>query len=111
MEKKDLQAGKVEKAMESLDGIQRADPGPWFFTRLSPKLVGQPRSSWFAVGSFLSRPAVAVTGVMGILLLNMALLLNEQKEVKTVKVPQVVTENEYITASNSSFDYENLVQP
>ncbi|RYY61818.1 MAG: hypothetical protein EOO05_05015 [Chitinophagaceae bacterium] len=111
MEKKDLQAGRVDEVMESLDGIKRADPGPWFFSRLSAKLVHQQRSIWFSVGSFLSRPAVAVSGIMGILLLNMVLLLNEQKEVKTVKLPQVVTENEYVTASNSSFDYENLVQP
>lgn len=96
--------------MQSLDEIQKANPGPWFFTRLSARLVAQRRSAWFAIGSFLSRPAVAISGIMGVLLLNMALLLNERKEVKTARVPQTVTENEYITASNS-FDYENLVQP
>ena len=112
MEEKKIQVGKVEEVLESLDGIKRADPGPWFFSRLSAKLVVQPRSPWFLVGSFLSRPAVAITGVMAIILLNLAVLLNERKDVKSsAQLPQVVTENEYITASNSSFDYENLVQP
>lgn len=112
MEKREKQAGRIDEVMGSLDGIERADPGPYFFTRLSARLVAQPKSLWYAVGSFLSRPAVAVGGIMGILLLNLALLLHEQKEVQTVaKFPQPAAENEYITASNSSFDYENLVQP
>jgi hypothetical protein len=112
MEKRDELAGKVDEVMESLDGIHRADPGPWFFTRLSQRLRTQPKSVWVSVGAFLSRPAIAISGIAAVLMLNLVLLLNEKKEVETASLRQpVVTENDYITASTSSFEYENLVQP
>ncbi|MET0636290.1 MAG: hypothetical protein ABWZ25_09710 [Chitinophagaceae bacterium] len=112
MEKRDDMNEKVEGVMQSLDGIKRADPGPWFFSRLSQRLGSNPRSPWFYIGAFLSRPSVAISGVMAVLILNLVLLLNQQSEVETASLPlNFSSENEYITASNSSYDYENLVQP
>ena len=112
MENRDEQARKVDEVMDSLEGIHRADPGPWFFARLSQRLRTQPKSLWVSVSAFLSRPAIAISGIAAVLVLNLVLLLNEQKDVETASMRQpVVTGNDYITASTSSFEYENLVQP
>lgn len=104
---------RLEEMMGSLDGIQKADPGPWFFTRLNNRLLNQRKSLWAQAGSFLSRPAVAFGGILSILLLNVALVISERNDVPVPAAAShtVITDNEYITASNSSFDYENLVQP
>lgn len=104
---------QVETALNSLDGIRRADPGPWFLGRVNNRIAGQRRTMWSSLGGFLSRPSVAFSGIFAILVLNVVLLLNERKEsVVATRAPQaIVSDNEYITASNSSFDYENLVQP
>ena len=103
---------RVEDTMGSLDNIQRADPGPWFYGRLSARLANG-RSAWYAVGAFLSRPAVAFSAILGVLVLNVFLLAGEESSGSATAGNQqgVVTENEYITATNSSFEFENVAQP
>ena len=63
---------KVEKALSSLDGIQRATPGPFFFTRVQARVQRQTGSGWDQAISFITRPAVALVGLCIILLLNAA---------------------------------------
>lgn len=113
MKQSDDMNKRVEEVMSSLDGMKQADPGPWFFSRLNNRLVNQRKSLWSKTGSFLSRPAVAFSGIIAVLVLNVVLLINEQNvsPVKATSSHPIVTDNEYITASNSSFEYENLVQP
>lgn len=106
---------KVQDTLDSLDGIQRAEPRPYFYTRLTARLQSADRTIWEAMGSFLSRPVVAVAGLCFILILNAFALLRQDTGMP-VSVPvansteQLATDNEYILASSSSFDYENLDQ-
>lgn len=106
---------KVREALESLDGIQRAEPAPYFYTRLIARLQRDQPTIWETMGAFLARPAVAIASLFLILLLN-GFLLFRQDETAASSTPMVnsteniVTDNEYILASSSSFDYENLDQ-
>jgi len=108
---------RVEEIMNSLDGIRRAEPAPWFFTRVQARLSRNDRSVWSHIGAFLSRPVVAAGGLLVIVLLNGVLLLNQgsssqtSSETASQTDQQLAADNEYITATNSSFEYENLVQP
>jgi len=104
------QTDRVEQAMNSLDGIQRAEPRDWLYARVKARLE-QERSSWYRLGAFLSRPVIAAGGLLAIVLLNGFLLLGNGKQRTAATEQGVVTENEYLAASNSSFEYENLVQP
>ena len=63
-------AGKVEQALNSLDGARKASPGPFFFTRVKARLQRQRSSGWEWVGSFITRPAVPLGGLCIIILLN-----------------------------------------
>lgn len=105
---------RVEQALNSLDGIQQAGPKDWFFTRLNAKLQKEEKSVWASIASFLAKPQVAIAGVCTILVLNVVFLLGQQQEnvssTATIHT-EVGTDNESIIASNSSFDYENIVQP
>jgi len=108
---------RVEETLNSLDGIKRATPQPWLFSRIKARLSreeAEERTLWGTMGSFLSRPAVAIAGLCLILLFNGALLLNQPGESSSaiaVQNEQTPSDSESFIASSSSFDFENLVQP
>ena len=106
---------KVEEALNSLDGIQRATPQPWLFSRVKGRLIRQEeKTMWETLGSFLSRPAIAIAGLCLILMLNGFLLFNQQKESSSTTVisqNEQPLDSESLIASSSSFDYETFVQP
>lgn len=103
---------KVNRALESLDGIGRAETAPWFYTRLKARLEkGEGVTVWERAGSFLARPAVVITGLCVILVANLTLLLQQPvtKPAPTAAVQsETVVESESLIASSSSFEYENL---
>ncbi len=111
---------RVEEILDSLEGIRRAEPGDWFFSRLQAKIARSTangdtlnQSAWYRLGAILSRPAVAATGLLAILLLNGFLLLKQPGSPAQRSAQEQISssDNESLTASNSSFEYENLVQP
>lgn len=106
---------RVEDALNSLEGVQRATVKPWFFTRVNARLQKDEGTFWASIGSFLAKPAVALAGVITILVLNGFLLLSNKDDnapgMSAQMEQQLATENESVVASISSFDYENLVQP
>ena len=113
MEPKKTIEGKIERALESLEGMQRATPQPWFYTRVKARLQREEKTIWVSIGSFLSKPAVAMAGLGMILVLNIFVLFKQDKLQHATNVanqPVQLTDSESIIASNSSFDYEN-VQP
>lgn len=103
---------RIDRALESLDGLQRAQPAPWFYTRLRARLErDEPVTVWERVGSFLSRPAVVVAGLCVILLVNVTALLKQPAAgtaPNSVAQTETVVESESLIASSSSFDYENF---
>lgn len=105
----------VQDTLDSLEGIRRAEPAPYFYTRLQARLQRSERTIWESMGAFLARPAVAIASLCLILILNGFLLFqqnnNTSSNLPVANSPEVfVTDNEYILASSSSFDYENLDQ-
>ncbi len=109
---------RVEEVLNSLDGIRRAQPQPWFFSRIQARLgreEAEEKTVWGALGSFLSKPAVAIASLCMIILLNGFLLLNRPTKISSTGIAaqseQIASDNESYIASSSSFDFENLVQP
>lgn len=108
---------RVNETLNSLDGAQRATPQPWLFSRIKARLMreeAEERTIWGTMGSFLSKPAVAIAGLCLILVLNGVLVFKQQTEVSSgiaVQNELQPTDSESFVASSSSFDYENLVQP
>ena len=105
---------RADKALESLDGIQRAEPQPYFYTRLIGRLQRDEKTFWETMGAFLAKPVMVVACLSFILVFN-AFILFRQDSDKESPLPgqqaeQLVTDNEYILASKSSFEYENLDQ-
>jgi hypothetical protein len=111
-QRKDIEK-RVEETLDSLDGIQRAEPQPWLFSRVKGRLMQEEKTAWGAVGSFLARPAIAIAGLCFILMLNGFLVFNQEKKSSTILTSQneQPLDSESLVASSSSFDYETLVQP
>lgn len=97
----------VDRVMDSLDGIGRAQPQPWLYTRISARLRGEIRTGWELVSQFLSRPAIAMSTLCLVLVLNAFFLLRSD-EPANVAVQNDVTESESLIASSSSFEFENI---
>ena len=118
MKHKDDIEKRVEEVLNSLDGIRRAEPQPWLFSRIKARLShedAEEMTVWGTLGSFLSKPAVAIASLCVIMLFNGVLLLNRPTKISSTGIAaqseQTASDNESYIASSSSFDFENLVQP
>lgn len=67
---------KVEEALNSLEGLQKATASPYLITQLLGKLREDKRW-WSVLGGILSKPAVAFSLCLAILMLNLWLVLSQ----------------------------------
>lgn len=104
---------KVNEALESLEGIQRAEPVPFLFTRVKARLEREQHNVWETAGSLIARPVIAFAGLFLVLCVN-AYILFEKDTTTTADQSSANFQNamlveEYaLTASNSNYDYENI---
>lgn len=71
MKKKQNISQEVESTLSSLDGVQRAEPGDFFFTRLQARMQRSGAAdAWERFIGLVTRPAYAIAGVVLILAVN-----------------------------------------
>jgi hypothetical protein len=101
---------KADKALESLEGIQRAEPRPYFFTRVKARLERDEKNIWEVTGAFLARPAIAIAGLCLILAINVVILIKKDTSTTQGYTAQntQLPEDENILAVSGAYDYENL---
>ncbi|MEJ0103019.1 MAG: hypothetical protein WDO19_10865 [Bacteroidota bacterium] len=90
---------RVEETLNSLDGIQQASAGPFFYTRLKARLEQTEKSVLDAISSFISRPAMVFATICVVLLLNMIVLFRKQP---TEMIPSSADQNEQTL--NNAYD-------
>jgi hypothetical protein len=69
MKQKPDMENKIESVLDSLDGIHRASPRPYFFARLQAKMAKGERD-WGGLIGFISRPVYALAMVCIVLSIN-----------------------------------------
>lgn len=74
--KKDI-AQLTDQVMNSLDGIQRAETQPFFYTRLMARMEGGTLHGWNRWMAYLSRPAVSLALLLVFLVINGYLIFNQ----------------------------------
>ncbi|MEI9911324.1 MAG: hypothetical protein WDO71_17670 [Bacteroidota bacterium] len=101
---------KVNDALESLGGIQRAEPAPWFLTRVKARLEREKHNIWETTGSYMARPAIAFAGLLLILCINAFILFEKDTPESSAGYAVQNSEEEMIltAVSNTSYDYENI---
>lgn len=103
---------EVEKALQSLDNIQRAKANPFLFTRIRERM-NREETAWGKIAGFISRPSFAIATVCFVVLVNAGILFYENRENTvngSVLQQQALSEisEEYNLAINTTFyDYEN----
>ncbi|RAJ08927.1 hypothetical protein LX64_01582 [Chitinophaga skermanii] len=96
---------EIPAILSSLDGISRATPAPFFYTRLRARMQQGKASAWDNVVGFMSKPIVVIVFVGTILLLNGVTLLKQTNNTNPTTVEQAAIQgirDEYNLASNNN---------
>lgn len=100
---------RVEEAMNSLDGIQRATANPFMFTRIAERMR-QRNSPWEKAASFIARPVFAMAMVILFLAANFYVATKEKEERMALQkqTNEQVFAAEFYISSNLTNESSNL---
>jgi hypothetical protein len=68
---------EIEAILNSLDGVEKASPKPFLYTRLMAKMQESDDNIWSRILQFITKPAFAVGIALVFLLINAYILLNQ----------------------------------
>lgn len=100
---------KIEDALSSLDGIKKASPSPYFFTRLEARMQKE-KSIWEEVSSFVAKPFVAIACISLLIIINASVIISSEKSNQTTISDQnneIATIDEYNQVSSTFYEYVN----
>ena len=105
-----MEQHNTEHILDSLDGLQKAGPGPFFYTRVQARLQKEQTGFWGRLALYVGSPRVAFATLGIIFLLNAAAFFYERGNTPAVadQTEQTINE-EYNTtlAANSYYDENN----
>ena len=99
---------KIDEVLNSLDGINRAQPRPFLFTRLEARMQSE-KNIWFRLSSFMARPAVAFACICFVLIINAMVIFMTYSTVSslTQQGNELATTDEYSQVSSNLYEFEN----
>ncbi len=100
---------EIDKAMQSIDGIGKASPPPFFFTRLEARMQKEKeKSRWETISSFLP-PVVAFACICLIIIINAAVIFSTSNFKNTTGEPtnELATADEYNSVSTPLYEFVN----
>ena len=101
---------KAQQTIDSLDGLQRATPGPFFFTRVMARVQREEASAWERAVAFLTRPMVVVATLSIIILLNATALYLPTHSYEPSALVADQSDPSYTddyVAANTIYEFEN----
>lgn len=99
---------KIDKSMQSLDGLEKVSPRPFFFTRLEARMQRE-KSRWEAISSFVAKPIVAFACICLIIMINAAVILSSDssKKLTDQQNSEQATADEYNSVSAPLYEFVN----
>ncbi|MEO6488713.1 MAG: hypothetical protein ABIO04_02140 [Ferruginibacter sp.] len=99
----------IDETINSFDGSRRAEPKPFLLTRV---MAGLDRKAgpnfWTRAVLFISRPSVAVVGILLILLMNTVIILNNVADETMISFQKNGTVKDDFTGNIASiYEIEN----
>lgn len=94
--------------MESLSGIERQEPAPFFYTRVQGRLMNQKKNVWESMARTVTRPAFAILSIGLIVLVNSFVVLSVTANQAKLERSEVAIADEY-RSTNSFYDLENVM--
>lgn len=98
---------EVEKTLQSLDGVQRAEANPYLFTRIKARM--QKNTSWERISSFVSRPVIAFATLLLVMIINAFVVLssdNDNNEGNGTEIAVTDIAEDYKLATSTNYEYE-----
>ncbi|MGN6248400.1 MAG: hypothetical protein ACTHNG_08585 [Ginsengibacter sp.] len=100
---------KIDEAMQSLNGIEKASPRPYFFTRLEARMQRE-KSGWEKISSFVAKPVVAFVCICLIIVINAAVILSSTSLINSSSQnSELATADEYNSVSAQMYEFENTI--
>ena len=102
---------KVEDTMRSLDGIEKANPNPFFFTRLEARMQRQ-KGIWDSISSFVTKPLITFACISLVIMINAAVIFSSTglQGADNSQGNEPATVDEYTQVSSTLYDFVNTNQ-
>ena len=99
----------IEETLNSLDNVGRAAPAPFLLTRVNARLNRSKENTWEKMVRFVGRPAVAITGLTMLILINVTAIVFNRTDSFTPTTEQVMqpSTDEFSYAVSTIYDIEN----
>jgi uncharacterized membrane protein YdfJ with MMPL/SSD domain len=99
---------KMEDTLHSIDGIEKASPRPFFFTRLEARM-NREKNAWEKIASFVARPVVALASISLVIMINAVVVFSssDAKDATASQNNEIATVDEYSQVSVIFYEYEN----
>ena len=99
---------KIDETLQSLEGIAKATPRTFFFTRLEARMQRE-KSKWEIISSFVLRPAILFAGICFILVINVAVILTSSSlnNPALQQNNEISAADEYNSVSVPLYEYVN----
>ena len=111
MTSKDKIQQEVERTLQSLEGVKRAEANPYLFTRIKARMNKKANGWEEGIFSFVNKPVIAVAILLLVMAVNGWALWGSASGDTVGDTPNSFSElaNEYNTvASVNNYDYENM---
>ncbi len=95
---------RTEEAMNSLEGLTKAGPGPYFYTRLEARMNRGTKSVWDELVFMLNRPVVAIGLALFVIAVNTTVVLQKKESSPLADQTEMTVSEEYNLASNTYLD-------
>ena len=104
---------EIERTLQSLESVKRAEANPFLFTRIKARM-NKKAGGWESVFSFLSKPAIAIAILVIVMAVNGWVLWgsNGPDEIAggvNDNASELATEYNTV-ASVNNYDYENMTR-
>lgn len=99
----------VNEVLQSFDDAKRAVPKPFLLTRIQARMkqTAEPDNAWTQVASFLSRPGIAFSAVLLVVLLNAMIIFGNSQKSRVAESSSQEVKDEFAVNVISIYEVEN----
>ncbi len=103
---------KIENILNSIDGIEKANPQPFLLTRVTARINAAnaaPENIWYKIAFYIKKPLVAFSAIMLLVLINIFVIKSIKHRSDLENLAKNTNNQRYDFAINVSvmYDIEN----
>ena len=99
---------KIEAALHSIDGIEKAMPAPFFFTRLEARMQRE-KNVWEKITSIIAQPVITFSCICLVIMINAFVIFSSSDTNNTTaeQNSELATVDEYSQVGTTLYEFEN----